>query len=126
MKRIFPIILLLSFLLVACGGGESEANPSSNTLTGDPVAGKAAYAKTCTACHGPEAKGVSGLGKDLTTSEFVASKSNAELKDFILTGRPASDPLNTTHVDMPPKGGNPGLTDQDIESIVAFLRSIHQ
>lgn len=126
MKRIFPIILVLFFFLVACGGGASEANPPSNSLTADHVAGKAAYAKTCTACHGPEAKGVPGLGKDLTTSEFVASKSDTELKDFILTGRPASDPLNTTRVDMPPKGGNPGLTDQDIENIVAFLRSVHQ
>jgi disulfide bond formation protein DsbB len=125
MKQIFPIILMLSFLLVACGGGAPEA-ASSDDLPDDPVAGKAAYAKTCTACHGPEAKGVPGLGKDLTTSEFVASKSDAELKEFIITGRPASDPLNTTRVDMPAKGGNPSLTDQDIENIVAFLRSIHQ
>lgn len=125
MKQIFPIILMLSFLLVACGGGVPEA-ASSNNLPDDPVAGEAAYAKTCTACHGPEAKGVPGLGKDLTTSEFVASKSDAELIEFIITGRPASDPLNTTRVDMPAKGGNPSLTDQDIENIVAFLRSIHQ
>lgn len=125
MKQIFPIILMLSFLLVACGGGAPEAT-SSDDLPDDPVAGKAAYAKTCTACHGPEAKGVPGLGKDLTTSEFVVSKSDAELKEFIITGRPASDPLNTTRVDMPAKGGNPSLTDQDIENIVAFLRSIHQ
>ena len=126
MKCIFSILLMLSFILAACGGGAPKATSSITILSADPDAGKAAYAKTCTACHGPEAKGVSGLGKDLTTSEFVASKSNAELKDFILTGRPASDPLNTTHVDMPPKGGNPGLTDQDIENIVAFLHSIHQ
>jgi mono/diheme cytochrome c family protein len=126
MKRIFPILIMLSFLLAACGGGTPEDTSPSTNLTADPVAGKAAYAKTCVACHGPEAKGVSGLGKDLTTSEFVASKSDAELKDFILTGRPVSDPLNTTGVAMPPKGGFPTLTDQDIENIVAFLRSIHQ
>ena len=125
MKHIFPIFLLLSFLLAACGGGASEAAPS-NDLPGDPVAGKAAYARTCTACHGPDAKGVTGLGKDLTTSEFVASKSDAELKEFIITGRPASDPLNSTRVDMPAKGGNPSMTDQDLKNIVAFLRSIHE
>lgn len=126
MKRIYPLILVLSFLLAACGGGAPEVTTSPSILTADPVAGKAAYSKTCIACHGPEAKGVSGLGKDLTTSEFVASKSDGDLKEFILTGRPASDPLNTTRVDMPPKGGNPGLTDQDIDNIVAFLRSVHQ
>jgi mono/diheme cytochrome c family protein len=126
MKHIFPILIMLSFLLAACGGGAPEDTSPSTNFTADPVAGKAAYAKTCVACHGPEAKGVSGLGKDLTTSEFVASKSDAGLKDFILTGRPVSDPLNTTGVAMPPKGGYPTLTDQDIDNIVAFLRSIHQ
>jgi disulfide bond formation protein DsbB len=45
---------------------------------------------------------------------------------FIKTGRPASDPLNTTGVDMPPKGGNPALSDQDLADIIAFIRSIHQ
>jgi disulfide bond formation protein DsbB len=125
MKHIFPIILMLSFLLVACSGGSPEAT-SSNDQPGDPVAGKAAYSKTCTACHGPEAKGIPGLGKDLTTSEFVASKSDEELKEFIITGRPASDPLNSTRVDMPARGGNPSLTDQDLKNIVAFLRSVHQ
>ena len=126
MKRIFPILIMLSFLLAACGGGAPEDTSPSTNFIADPVAGKAAYSKTCIACHGPEAKGVSGLGKDLTTSEFVVSKSDAELKDFILTGRPVSDPLNTTGVAMPPKGGYPALTDQDIENIVAFLRFIHQ
>ena len=81
---------------------------------------------TCIACHGPEATGVTGLGKDLTTSDFVKSKTNAELVEFIKTGRPSSDQLNTTKVDMPPKGGNPALTDTNILNIVAFVRSIQK
>jgi len=126
MKHIFPIFLMLSLLLAACNGGAPTDTSSQTSLPADSVAGEAAYAKTCVACHGPEAKGISGLGQDLTTSEFVASKSDADLKAFILTGRRVTDPLNTTGVDMPPKGGNPALTNQDIENIVAFLRSIHQ
>jgi disulfide bond formation protein DsbB len=120
------LALLLGLGLVACGGGGgAEEPPPTATPRGDADAGEAAYATTCIACHGPEAKGVEGLGKDLTTSEFVQDNTDDELVAFIKTGRPSGDPLNTTGVDMPPKGGNPALTDDDIYNIVAFLRSIH-
>lgn len=45
---------------------------------------------------------------------------------FLKVGRDPSDPLNTTGVAMPPKGGNPALSDQDLLDIVAFVRTIHQ
>jgi disulfide bond formation protein DsbB len=64
-----------------------------------------------------------GLGKDMTTSEFVRSKSDAELVEFIKRGRPIDDPLNTTGVPMPPMGANPTLTDAEILAIVRFIRS---
>jgi disulfide bond formation protein DsbB len=119
------LALLLGFVLVACGGGEPAGPPPTPTPRGDAAAGETAYATTCVACHGPEAKGVEGLGKDLTTSEFVQTKTDDELVAFVKTGRPSTDPLNTTGIDMPPKGGNPALTDDDIYDIVAFLRSVH-
>jgi disulfide bond formation protein DsbB len=43
---------------------------------------------------------------------------------FIKTGRPSGDPLNTTGVDMPPKGGNPALSDEQILDIVAYIRTL--
>jgi disulfide bond formation protein DsbB len=66
------------------------------------------------------------LGKDLTVSTFVASQTDDQLLAFVKKGRPATDPANTTKVDMPPKGGNPALTDQDLANVIAFVRSIHQ
>ncbi len=33
---------------------------------------------------------------------------------------------NTTKVDMPPKGGNPALKDDDLVNIAAFLRSLQK
>lgn len=86
--------------------------------------GKALFGVTCTACHGPEAKGVPGLGKDMTTSVFIGSKSDAELVEFIKQGRAPDDPLNTTGVPMPPMGANPALTDDDLMAIVQFIRSL--
>jgi disulfide bond formation protein DsbB len=86
--------------------------------------GKALFSVTCTACHGADAKGLPGLGKDMTTSEFIASKSDAELVEFIKRGRAPDDPLNTTGVPMPPMGANPALTETDLLAIVEFIRSL--
>ena len=140
---LLPLIALLAIvLLAACGGGDEpqptatpgsrgRLHPPQHNLWQPPPAGNAEhgkqiYSQICIACHGPEAKGVQGLGKDLTTSTFVAEKSDAEMVDFLKVGRDPSDPLNTTGVAMPPKGGNPALSDQDMLDIVAFVRTIHQ
>jgi disulfide bond formation protein DsbB len=76
----------------------------------------------CAACHGPDARGLPGLGLDLLDSEFVDSHTDEELRDFVIAGRPVWDPANTTGVDMPPKGGNPTLTNEDILKIIAYIR----
>jgi len=94
--------------------------------TGDAVKGKTLFGSSCSTCHGPEAKGLPNLGKDLTTSAFVHSQSDAQLMDFIKKGRPSSDPANTTGIDMPPKGGNPAITDANLNDIISFLRSVAQ
>ena len=52
--------------------------------------------------------------------------SDQELLDFIKTGRPISHPDNTTGVDMPPKGGNPALTDEQLTDIIAYIRTLHE
>jgi disulfide bond formation protein DsbB len=44
---------------------------------------------------------------------------------FIEVGRPVDDPENTTGIIMPPKGGNPALSDQDMADIVAYMRTIN-
>jgi disulfide bond formation protein DsbB len=62
----------------------------------------------------------------MTRSEFIAGQTDEELVAFVKTGRPASHPLNTTGIDMPPRGGNPALTDADIYDIVAYIHSIQK
>ena len=120
------LLLLSAITLAACGGGGAERAAQASSSSGDPAKGQALFVSTCSACHGPEGKGIQGLGKNMTTSQFIAGKTDDELVAFIKVGRDPSDPLNTTGVAMPPKGGNPALSDEDLYDIVAFIRTIHQ
>jgi len=80
----------------------------------------------CSSCHGMDAKGLDGLGKDLIGGTFIKDQDNAELLQFIKKGRSSGDKENTTGIDMPPKGGNPALTDENILSIIVYLKSIQE
>jgi disulfide bond formation protein DsbB len=133
MKRLsLPFILFLLFsisILSACGGPPAQSAAPDNSgpaASGDAAAGQKIFSSTCAACHGPAGEGVPGLGKDMTSSEFIAGKTDQELVDFIKVGRDPSDPLNSTGVAMPVKGGNPSLSDQDLYDIVAYIRTIHK
>mgnify|MGYP000922347963 CR=1 FL=1 len=126
-------LMVLVLALAACGGGGETASGGgevvaevSPTPSGDPVAGKQQFDMVCIACHGPGGAGIEGLGKPFTTSEFLLTVDDQELLQFIKTGRPISDPANTTGVDMPPKGGNPALTDEQLLDIIAYIRTLHQ
>lgn len=78
----------------------------------------------CMACHGKDATGVKNMGKDLVHSPFVGGLSDDDLVAFIKKGRGPTDPGNTTHVAMPPKGGNPALKDDQLKDVVVYLRSL--
>jgi len=105
-------------------GGQGGAAPEGTEVALGGV-GYDLFAASCSACHGVSGQGMDGLGKPLTNSEFVDAKSDKELMAFIKTGRPIWDAENTTGLDMPPKGGNPALNDQQIEDIIKFIRSMH-
>jgi len=75
-------------------------------------------------CHNADGTGVDGLGKNLTISWFVASQDDGQLAAFITRGRAANEPLNTTKVPMPPKGGHEELTESDLGDIVTYVRGL--
>jgi len=122
---ILSLMMVLALFITSCGGDEAE-EPEAPASTGDATAGEPLFNSTCSACHGPDAKGMPNLGKDLTTSEFLKERSDAEMLDFVLIGRTAGDPLNDTGVDMPPRGGNPALSNDDIYDIIAYLRTLEE
>jgi len=138
MKTVWIIgLMILMLALAACGGGgDDSAAPGGGApdqteeaapvSMGDVDAGKEQFDMLCFACHGPGGEGIEGLGKPFTTSDFLREKSDEEMVEFIKVGRPSGDPLNTTGVDMPPKGGNPALTDEQILDIIAYVRTLQE
>lgn len=134
--------LILVIVLAGCGGGngdsqsqsksanqgaqQSASNQTASLEKGDPETGQPLYIQSCSACHGPDGTGIKGLGKDLTTSQFAKNLSDKEFLEYVKQGRSVDDPLNTTGVAMPPKGGNPALTDQQIMHIIAYIRTLEK
>ena len=119
MKRLIAVSAAFFLALAACGGDDSAG--SDGPLVGDAAAGEGVYAVSCASCHGQDGFGVEGLGKDLHNSEFVGGLTDEEFVEFLKEGRKADDPANETGVDMPPKGGNPSLSDQDLYDVAAFV-----
>ncbi len=131
MKRITIALTVMALTAVACGGGSGTGSGTDETTTttpaaaGDAARGTEIYNGTCIACHGAGGVGIPGLGKPLTTSDFAVGLTDAELLAFLKVGRPSDDPLNTTGILMPPRGGNPSLTDADLLDVIAYVRSIN-
>jgi mono/diheme cytochrome c family protein len=133
---LFIFVTFLMLFAVACGGDSdtvssggdtSEAAPATDVPAapaGDAAKGAELYSSTCIACHGQDGVGIEGLGKGIPDSEFIRGASDEELLAFIKVGRSTSDPENTTGVDMPPKGGNPALSDSDVLDIIAYFRTL--
>jgi mono/diheme cytochrome c family protein len=101
----------------------SSPSPSAVALPGDPAKGQTLFGQSqCGTCHGASLSG--GIGPALNPIEKLPGVANpldpAFLIGIITNGRvhQAGDPRQT---DMPPKGGNTALTDQDIKDIAAYI-----
>lgn len=80
--------------------------------------GKTLYAQYCLACHGAGGAGMMPGVPDLTGKAGVLAKPDALLLSSMLNGaqRPGAA------VAMPPKGGNPALTEEDMKAVLTYIR----
>jgi mono/diheme cytochrome c family protein len=104
---------------------DSSPSPSGGgtPLPGDPARGESLFGQSgCATCHGASLGG--GIGPALNPIYKLNGVADpldpAFLIDIITKGRvhQAGDPGS---VNMPPKGGNSNLTDQDIKDIAAYI-----
>jgi len=106
--------------------GATVVPPLLEAKAGDPVKGRELFRNTCAACHGLRGAGIPGQGKDMRGSEFIGKLNDAGLLAFVQRGRMPSESSNTTGRMMPPRGGNPFLTDESLLDIIAYVREIQQ
>lgn len=93
-----------------------QANESPGTA--DVIRGKAVYEGSCIACHGADGTGSLPGVPDLTAPGGALAKSDAVLMDHVIDGFQGPG----TPMAMPPKGGDPALTEQDVRDVLAYMR----
>jgi len=76
------------------------------------------YTNNCTVCHGEDGEGLMPGVPDLNISRDWFSQTDEKLIEKIKRGTQQSDIL----IAMPPKGGNPNLTDDDILDVIVYMR----
>lgn len=86
--------------------------------------GERLYAEACAVCHGADATGAPNLGPSLLESEVILNMEDAEALAFIRQGVMIDDLSNTTGLVMPPSGGRPDYSDEQILAIVAYLHAL--
>ncbi|MGE3960393.1 MAG: cytochrome c [Dehalococcoidia bacterium] len=127
----------IALALVACGGdaeesGEpaaTEAVTEAATQASDAAASPAGldpdakvqgmapaefFAANCAVCHGAKREGIDGLGLPLTPA--VLTQEDALYQDTIRDGRSGTA--------MPAMGQNLGMSDEDIATLVTFLKTV--
>lgn len=109
---------------------EDEASLAAATDTVTPALiaqGKRVYegegGAICMTCHGKDAKGVSGIGPDLTDGKWLHGDGSFEfLKRVVKEG--VMQPKESPSV-MPPYGGVP-LSDERVAAVAAYIHSLNQ
>lgn len=100
----------------------SSPSPSGAPLPGDPAKGGTLFGANCATCHGASLGGAIGpaLNPIAKLPGVPDSLDVAFLIDIITNGRKhqAGDPGS---VDMPAKGGNTSLTDQDVKDLASYI-----
>ena len=118
------LIALTAITTLADSSPSPSGSPSGPALPGDPNKGASLFGQNCATCHGASLGG--GIGPALNPIVKLPNVADpldpTFLIEIITNGRThqAGDPGSPTSV-MPPKGGNPNLTDQDIKDLAAYI-----
>jgi mono/diheme cytochrome c family protein len=117
------------FLTATSTLADATPTPSGSALPGDASKGATLFGPNCASCHG--ATGEGGVGAKLNPIEVLhgvkdkaAALDPLYLIDTITNGRKhqSGDPYA---VDMPAKGGNDKLSDQDVKDLASYIIQIN-
>ena len=106
MRRTTTGLLATLGAIVGIGGGAAVTTGESN------------YQSSCVACHGADGVGVLPGVPDLTATEGLLADDDEVLIKRIAEGfQSPGSPMA-----MPPRGGNPSLSDEDLKAVVDYMR----
>ena len=80
--------------------------------------GKTLYEQSCLVCHGEDGTGAMPGVADFTGAKGPLNQRDEQLAKSIRDGIQSKGAVMA----MPPKGGNPQLSDKDIENIIKHMR----
>ena len=92
---------------------QNTAQPNSG------LSGSVVYHQTCIVCHGATGKGAVPGAPDFTSKNGPLNKSDALLLQYIENGHQSPG----SPMAMPPRGGNPKLTNQDLKNALSYIRN---
>lgn len=102
-----------AFFLVTAPAVWASTTPATSVAAGSKV-----FHGTCVACHGAD-----GTGAIPGTPNFTDKSGVLTLPTDVLVGRVMHGFQDSNSpMAMPPKGGNPSLTKQDVQNVLAYLR----
>ncbi len=116
------LVALTAITTLADSSPTPSPSGSAAALPGDPAKGATLYGQNCATCHGANLEG--GIGAVLNPIDKMPGVANpfdpTYLIDIITNGR-VHQPGDPRSTDMPAKGGNTSLTDQDVKDIAAYI-----
>lgn len=96
----------------------SLAYSGITAAAGDLDRGATVYQETCIACHGSDGSGSLPGVPDLAAKTGPLSQDDAVLLKRMADGfQSPGSPMG-----MPPRGGDPALTDADLEAVLKYMR----
>ncbi len=117
MKRILPVAALCSIFFIGCGGAEqpaAESNAASELVSGYDLAnGKEIYEANCGGCHDE------GLLNSPKTGDIEGWTARIEQGMDTMIKKSIDGYIDAGN--MPAKGGNDALTDDEVANAVAYM-----
>lgn len=120
-NKIFPFLILI--LVASCATQVTETDRRNNQPAIKNIQGQYIYERNCLPCHGSDGIGAFPGSPDLTQVKGFSAEahSDAELLEHMVQVKQGIK-SSTGSLLMPPKGGNPDLTDQDIREVLEYMR----